>query len=400
MVLCGCSPSIDHQYHADGSLDKRLLEYSKKESSGDEKQKLTPLQEELAEALVWFKNNCALRESLKSKSSSAPEFVNPLKVSVPKKRRGCEEGLLQKKGHQSSTDQEAKKTSVGTLDELGFSSKNTQSTYSDQEDSKSTISSVNGFANPLGILEPKKKRGISRQKFVKTSHDYHINTHEDGPKLKIKRREKKTAGGKQICKRQRTNNEDDRKDRGERPSKKRQMVRVDFKKLGLNPAPNFSSQIRARIGHQEGRDSEIKLRIMKQIFKTDMDRHQERFSMPLNQVKDNEEFLNEEEMEKMCQTKSSGTEVKLVEMGLKNGNVHESTMRLRQWKINNNASYMITSNWKDVLDRNVGSLKLNDIVQVYSFRRDKKLWLVLLKIKDADEVKNLMGWDQVGSDNA
>jgi hypothetical protein len=124
---------------------------------------------------------------------------------------------------------------------------------------------------------------------------------------------------------------------------------------------------------------------MKQIFKTDMDKHQERFSMPLNQIKDGHEFLNKMEMEEVCGSESKSTEVKLVELGLEGGNVHQSTMRLRRWQMNNTVSYVLTSNWNDVLDRNAGALKVDDIVQVYSFRRDQKLCLVLVKVMDADD---------------
>jgi hypothetical protein len=60
-------------------------------------------------------------------------------------------------------------------------------------------------------------------------------------------------------------------------------------------------------------------------------------------------------------------------------------MRLRRWQMNNTVSYVLTSNWNDVLDRNAGALKLDDIVQVYSFRRDQKLCLVLVKVMDADD---------------
>jgi hypothetical protein len=107
--------------------------------------------------------------------------------------------------------------------------------------------------------------------------------------------------------------------------------------------------------------------------------------MPLNQIKDGHEFLNKMEMEEACQSESKSTEVKLVELGLEGGNVHQSTMRLRRWQMNNTVSYVLTSNWNDVLDRNAGALKVDDIVQVYSFRRDQKLCLVLVKVMDADD---------------
>ncbi|KAG6756610.1 hypothetical protein POTOM_040045 [Populus tomentosa] len=266
---------------------------------------------------------------------------------------------------------------------LGFPSMKTLTQCPDQK-AESTAISIAESVNPLGtILVPKKIRA-SRPKLVRKSNHCTRFDQEDDPRTEIKSsREKKRAGRKRVLKSLGIDVEDDLR---QRSSKKRKRVgkRVDFKKLGLYPPPDFSSQIKSAISYQEGRDSEIKLRIMKQIFKTDMDKHQERFSMPLNQIKGGHEFLNKMETEEVCRSESKSTEVKLVELGLEGGNVHQSTMRLRRWQINSTVSYVLTSNWNDVLDRNAGALKVDDIVQVYSFRRDQKLWLVLLKVRDAD----------------
>ncbi|KAL9345855.1 hypothetical protein Peur_060708 [Populus x canadensis] len=265
---------------------------------------------------------------------------------------------------------------------LGFTSMKTQ--CPDQKAESTTIS-IDEFVNPLGTILVPKKRRASRQKVVRKNNHCISTDQEDDPRTQIKSsQEKKTAGRKRVLKSQGIDVVDDLRQRSSKKMKK-MGKRVDFKKLGLYPPPDFSSQIKSAIHYQEGRDSEIKLRIMKQIFKTDMDKHQERFSMPLNQIKDGHEFLNKMEMEEVCQSESKSTEVKLVELGLEGGNVHQSTMRLRRWQMNNTVSYVLTSNWNDVLDRNAGALKLDDIVQVYSFRRDQKLCLVLVKVMDADD---------------
>ncbi|XP_011023479.1 PREDICTED: uncharacterized protein LOC105124950 [Populus euphratica] len=380
-MVCGCSLSDGH-HHVDGDFKKGFLENREKETGVEEKE-LTPVQGELVEALVWFKErNFTTKESLKAKistmaSCSAHQSVNPPGCFVPKKRRACGDGFLSVKGPLSNAVEEAKSTVTSTVDELRLSSKKTQS-CPDQEDAMSTNSSVDGVENTLGIVVPMEKRG-NRKSNVKKSHYHHyVCSHVDGLKLTIERQEeKKNAAGKNpIFKLQRIENEDGQ---GERPSEKRKkMGRVDFNKLGLDPAPNFSSQIKDRIDHQDGRDSEIKLRIMKQVFKTDMNMHHDRFPMPVNQIKDIKDFLKENEIE--------GTEVKLVEMGLKDDDIHQSTMRLRKCHINSNISYVLASNWSGFLRRNEGALKENDIVQVYSFRRDGKLWCVLIKIMDADDV--------------
>uniref|UniRef100_B9MZH8 Uncharacterized protein n=1 Tax=Populus trichocarpa TaxID=3694 RepID=B9MZH8_POPTR len=194
------------------------------------------------------------------------------------------ERFLYNKGFQSITYEEVKSTATFTnVDELRFrTSEKTQST-TDKKDAKSTHSSIGEFLNPL---VPKKRRGKARWKFFKKSHE--------GLKLKNEGQEEKRA----------------ERVPGIREStlkEKKKYGKGRFRKLGLDPALNFSSQIKAGIDHQEGQDTEIKSRIMKQIFITDMDRHQECFLMPLIQVKDCEEFLNEEEMKDLCQTKSNGT---------------------------------------------------------------------------------------------
>ncbi|KAJ6757284.1 hypothetical protein OIU74_026516 [Salix koriyanagi] len=211
-MLSGCSLSDDpDQHHVVGDFKNGFLEYREKET-GDGKQDLTPMQEELVEALVWFKKtNCAIPESLKAKSSAmascsnALQFVKPpLWCFVPKKRRGCGDGFLSEKGPRSSTG-------TSTVDELGFLSKKTHG-IADQEDAMSNTCSVDEVANPLGIPVPKKKRGISKS-YAERSHYHHYNicSNVGGLKIKIQRQEERKAatGKKRISKRQRIDNEDD-----------------------------------------------------------------------------------------------------------------------------------------------------------------------------------------------
>ncbi|KAJ6770600.1 DOMAIN PROTEIN putative (DUF313)-RELATED [Salix purpurea] len=208
---------------------------------------------------------------------------------------------------------------------LGFTSMiKTQCT--DQK-AKSTTGSIDESGSPLGAILVPEKRRASRRKFVrKNNHCIMSTTDQEDHNLTAKMKsnqEKKTAGRKRVLKSQRVDVDDDRRQRSSKKMKK-MGGRVDFKKLGLYPPPDLSSDIKSVMNHQEGRDSEIKLRIMKQMFKTDMDKHlQERFSMPLNQIKDGHDFLNETEMEEVRHGESMSTEVKLVELRLKDGNVHQ-----------------------------------------------------------------------------
>lgn len=84
--------------------------------------------------------------------------------------------------------------------------------------------------------------------------------------------------------------------------------------------------------------------------------------MPSNQIKDREDF-------EAMDISKAGKEVVLIELDL-GVDVHQRTMNLRRWEMNNSFSYMLTSSWNDVLSRNEGRLNADDIVQVYSFNHD------------------------------
>lgn len=70
---------------------------------------------------------------------------------------------------------------------------------------------------------------------------------------------------------------------------------------------DLSDHIKARIG-KEG-DKDFKFKMMKQIFETDLKKHDDRFSMPSNQIKDREDF------EAMV-IRKAGKEVVLIELDL------------------------------------------------------------------------------------
>ncbi|KAL9393281.1 hypothetical protein Peur_012566 [Populus x canadensis] len=122
---------------------------------------------------------------------------------------------------------------------------------------------------------------------------------------------------------------------------------------------DLSDHIKARIGKEE--DKDFKFKMMRQIFETDL-RNIYRFSMPSNQIKDREDF-------EAMDIRKAGKEVVLIELDL-GVDVHQRTMNLRRWEMNNSFSYMLTSSWNDVLSRNEGRFNADDSVQVYSFNHD------------------------------
>ncbi|KAJ4842210.1 hypothetical protein Tsubulata_005860 [Turnera subulata] len=111
-----------------------------------------------------------------------------------------------------------------------------------------------------------------------------------------------------------------------------------FVKLGFDPAPDHSLEIRERI-MVEG-DTDLKLVLNKQLFDTDTNTHHDRFSMPKGQILDFHNFLTQEEEWKIIVKKES-VPVKLVDPGKNFGTVSE----------------------------------------VYSFRREGQLWFVLKMLR-------------------
>ncbi|KAF9670291.1 hypothetical protein SADUNF_Sadunf13G0053200 [Salix dunnii] len=146
---------------------------------------------------------------------------------------------------------------------------------------------------------------------------------------------------------------------------------------------DFSDEIKALLG--EDGDKDFKLRIRKKLFQTDTNAHHDRLTMPCRQINELENLLIGAEKRKICH--GDGIGVTLVELGL--GDEKDSTfisqLRLKQWDMNSSSSFALRSSWNDVMVRNVGVLHQDDYVQIYSFRRNGELWLVLVKDSDHEE---------------
>ncbi|XP_057998001.1 putative B3 domain-containing protein At2g27410 [Hevea brasiliensis] len=90
---------------------------------------------------------------------------------------------------------------------------------------------------------------------------------------------------------------------------------------------------------------DVKLVIMKQKFATDLNTHHDRFSIPFKQIRDFS-FLIEDEKRKLKEPKEK-IPVTLMELC-----GSESEMWLRQWNLKSSSTYVLTSSWKKVLERN------------------------------------------------
>ncbi|KAJ6371880.1 hypothetical protein OIU77_002240 [Salix suchowensis] len=172
-------------------------------------------------------------------------------------------------------------------------------------------------------------------------------------------------------------------DEEERARSSTSKRRKSTESRALNLGFDFSDEIKALIG--EDGDKDFKLRIRKKLFQTDMNPHHDRFTMPCLQINEVENLLVGAEKTRICH--GDGIGVTLVELGLSDerDSMLTSQLRLKQWDMANTSCYALRSSWNAVVVRNVAVLRRNDYVQIYSFRRNEELWLVLVKDSDHEE---------------
>ncbi|KAJ9128945.1 hypothetical protein P3X46_034302 [Hevea brasiliensis] len=153
--------------------------------------------------------------------------------------------------------------------------------------------------------------------------------------------------------------------------------RTCFTNFGFEMPPDMPDEWWDKIRTKGGTD--VKLVIMKQMFATDLNPHHDRLSIPFKQIRDSI-FLTEDEKSKLKEQKENIPVTLMEPCG------DESKILLRQWNLKSSSTYVLTSSWKKVLERNhQGSswkFKQNNIVQLWSFRRNGELWLALFKVGD------------------
>lgn len=241
--------------------------------------------------------------------------------------------------------------------------------------------SIDEYINSLAIYMPKEKRASGEKSVMKVdccleggciSTDQAGEEKEKDADKKLIEKKKKKSTNRKRCFESDDKNEEEM---GKKKKKRPKIKRLNFRELGLDPAPDYSAELKSIIG-QEG-DSDIKLVVMKQLFPTDISAHHERLLISWKKMKDRENFLTDEEKRKI--RNEGSIKVKLIEPDLKT----IRNLLLRQWDMNSSI-YALNSGWKDVLRSNHKVLTKNAIVQLYSFRRQGNLWLVLKKIRDGE----------------
>ncbi|KAJ6384098.1 hypothetical protein OIU78_027413 [Salix suchowensis] len=315
----------------------------------DNEEAFTLVQKEIVKGLLWMSIHGAERESSRSRSTRPPcdgssstqctHSYGILPVIPKKKRSGG-----------------GRKNSYGILPVIPKKKR-----------------SGGGRKNSYGILPaiPKKKRsGGGRKNSYGILPAIPKKKRSGGGRKKEKRVNRKRCFGVEDI------DEDEERVRSTGKRRKSESRTLD---LGFD----FSDEIKALLG--EDGDKDFKIRIRKKLFQTDTNAHHDRLTMPCRQINELENLLIGAEKKRICH--GDGIGVTLVELGL--GDEKDSTfisqLRLKQWNMNNSSSYALRSSWNDVMVRNEGVLHQDDYVQIYSFRRNGELWLVLVKDSDHEE---------------
>ncbi|KAK1361384.1 hypothetical protein POM88_045858 [Heracleum sosnowskyi] len=131
-----------------------------------------------------------------------------------------------------------------------------------------------------------------------------------------------------------------------------------------------------RIQNMGGTD--IKLVIEKDLFDSDIAQRENRFSIPLNQVReDAQDFLTEDEKNTL-EKRTERNRVFTLEVPLIEPNLQMTVIKLRKWKMKKVYLYLLSGKWYQIARRNV--LEEGNTMQVWSFRVQEQLHLALVNL--------------------
>ncbi|PON97682.1 B3 domain-containing protein [Trema orientale] len=183
--------------------------------------------------------------------------------------------------------------------------------------------------------------------------------------------------------------------------KKRKMTFTPRYRLFHKPQPqdlpiDFKGRIRAL-----GGTDDFHFIIQKEIWPSDVSKNNNRFSIPEGQVGPPDEFLRQDEKERMKEREGGdGTKIKGLQVLLftdnnilddRNGNstnnLSQYRLSLKQWKMGSNCPYNLVSGWFKVVEDN--NIAQHDVVQLWSFRKQSQLCFALVKV-DPSQVETML----------
>ncbi|XP_050225208.1 putative B3 domain-containing protein At2g27410 [Mercurialis annua] len=165
--------------------------------------------------------------------------------------------------------------------------------------------------------------------------------------------------------------------------KKVKPKRVKFQEAGLYPPPEIPTELRKRI-EEELSGTDLQLVIMKRIFKTDLNPHHDRLSIPEKQVMC--DFLYDNEKQIVWKDNEQGfIPVSVIEPC---GDIH-SEIKFRRWKMTNTFIYTLYHKWNQIVSKTENALKIGAVVQVFSYRdSERKLCFAIVNVRKADDDHN------------
>ncbi|XP_021678627.2 B3 domain-containing protein At2g31420-like [Hevea brasiliensis] len=192
----------------------------------------------------------------------------------------------------------------------------------------------------LAAYVPKKSRGHGQHVDKKPHSHSSLLLHVKSFGSKSGNENKKRVSGKR-CFQSGSSNEDEQKKK--EIAEETKAYRINFANFGLKTPTDMPEEWWHKIQARGGID--VKLVIMKQMFATDLNTHHNRFSIPFKQIRDFS-FLTEDEKRELKEPKEKIPVTLMEPCG------SESEMLLRQWNLKSSSTYVLTSSWKKVLERN------------------------------------------------
>ncbi|XVF10052.1 hypothetical protein REPUB_Repub07fG0150400 [Reevesia pubescens] len=130
---------------------------------------------------------------------------------------------------------------------------------------------------------------------------------------------------------------------------------------------NFKEHIINKLG-----GSDLLLVIQKPLFYSDINPGASRLSIPFSQIQTHE-FLNKKEAENLKEKK--GMKVSLLDPSLK-----KTKPTFNRWNMGKSQMYVLNKTWNGVAKTN--QLKIDDVVQLWSFRVNSSLCFALVKVNE------------------
>ncbi|KAJ7964177.1 B3 domain-containing protein family [Quillaja saponaria] len=301
-------------------------------------------------AEIWEEQRAKTEEKQLEKFKPKEEPLISLSLSPPSEKivSGTEKNFLGKKKHELDT--------VSVLMRfIKFCADKAQ-----KEKVSSLKARTTGFTFPLGLI-PRKKRSVIVRKTpeIVGSSNSGFGPFDNIRELNKSRKRCFPIEGK-----------DKEKTFAATPLKKKQKRVFDFETL-----PELPVEVSNKI--QELGGSEPKLVIQKKLFSSDLNPNNGRFSIPQCQIR--AEFVTESE--RAVLDEHEGHKVRGMEVLVLDPVLREFNLQLKMWRMAKTHVYNLTHKWNEIVTVNKHCLCVDNIVQLWSFRRsNNQLSFALVKV--------------------